>query len=131
MVLERITDGLQGRDVALQEGQDIFSICHADLLPHDRGGGGDPRDIFKTAGRQPLHDLVLRIIVMDKIDETGRNKVREMTDRGDRKIVLMVIQNKRQGTDRQGDFADPVDLFRSRSCGRSNNIVGIFEKMVS
>lgn len=68
---------------------------------------------------------------MDKIDETGRNKVREMTDRGDRKIVLMVIQNERQGADRQGDFTDPVDLFRSRFCGRSNNIVGIFEKMVS
>ncbi len=131
MVLERVADGLQGRDVALQESQDIFGICHADLLPHDRGGGSNPRDIFKTAGRQPLHDLVLRIIVMDKIDETGRNKVREMTDRGDRKIVLMVIQNERQGADRQGDFTDLVDLFRSRFCGRSNNVVGIFEKMVS
>ena len=46
MVLERITDGLQGRDVALQESQDIFSICHADLLPHDRGGGGALRISF-------------------------------------------------------------------------------------
>lgn len=51
---------------------------------------------------------------MDKINEAGCHKVRQMADGRDGKIMLMVVENDGKSTDAQGNLTDPVDLLR---CG--------------
>ena len=47
---------------------------------------------------------------MDKINEAGCHKVRQMADGRDGKIMLMVVENDGKSTDTQGNLTDPVDL---------------------
>ena len=67
---------------------------------------------------------------MDKINEAGCHKVRQMADGRDGKIVLMVVENDGKSTDAQGNLTDPVDLLRCGFFCRCNNVVGILQKMV-
>ena len=67
---------------------------------------------------------------MDKINEAGCHKVRQMADGRDGKIVLMVVENDGKSTDAQGNLTDPVDLLRCGFFCGCNNVVGILQKMV-
>ena len=60
---------------------------------------------------------------MDKINEAGCHKVRQMADGRDGKIMLMVVENDGKSTDAQGNLTDPVDLLRCGFFCGCNNVV--------
>ncbi len=49
---------------------------HADLLPHDRGRGGDQRDILKPACSDGFHQSLSIVMILYQMDEGGSNDMR-------------------------------------------------------
>lgn len=122
--------GFKRLDVPAQQYLDILRIGHADLLPHDRGGGGDPGNVFKASGGDGPHELLLIVIIPYKIHQTGGHQMGQMADGGHRKIVLPVIGDHGNGSNGQGHPPDPSDLLRGALfCGR-DHIVCVFQEMV-
>ena len=100
------------------------------MFPHHGGGGGNARNVLKSAGRKPFHCLVLIITVVNQIYEARGDQVGKMADGSHDKIMLPVVQHERNGSD---GFCNPCHAFREgrRSLSRRrDNIVGILQEVV-
>ena len=69
MTADFLLDGFQGGDIGIQKCVDVFRVGQADLLPHGRGGGGDPGNILKAPGGNLFHSAFIRVALMDQIDQ--------------------------------------------------------------
>ena len=76
--------------------RDIFSVFQTDLLPHNRGRGCDPRNVFETAGGKCFHQFFFRIGIPDEVYKCRSNDVRQMADRSGYAVVLPVVEDNRQ-----------------------------------
>ena len=76
MFLQLFLNDAKGVDIILQQSGNIDCVGHADLLPHDRGRGGDPRDILKPACSDGFHQSLSIVMILYQMDEGGSNDMR-------------------------------------------------------
>ena len=128
MFLQLFLNDAKGVDIILQQSGNIDRVGHADLLPHDRGRGGDPRDILKPACSDGFHQSLSIVMILYQMDEGGSNDMRQVADSSGHIIMLLAFHLQRDrshGGDKPLEFCD----FRSGNLRRgSENVVGVFQK---
>ena len=112
----------------IQQDQNILPVRQTDLLPHDRGRGGDPGDILKASGSDGFHQFIRGILFLDEIYQRSGDHMRKVTYRTGDEIVLPVIHKKGYGTNGFDEAAKGgYGFFRNAAAG-SQDVVGILQK---
>ena len=117
-------------DIAIQHFLDGAAIQRTDLLPHDRGGGGDPGDVLEAACGDGLHFLIGRIRIVHHVHQTCGDEVGQMTDRRHDVVVFLCFHSERdgaQGCHQLFHIGHHIPGYVSLG---GEDIVGIFDQVV-
>ena len=121
-------DRRKGFHIMVKQSKDIIPVRQADLLPHIRRRGSDPRDVLKAPGSDHLHQSLTAVLFLYQIDKGSSDHMRQMADGSSDVIMLFAGDHKRdglQGGDKLPVFFNP---FLPYGSGRGEDIVGILQK---
>ena len=102
--------------VAIQFDQQRFAIGEADVAPHFRMAGGDPREIAETGGSESEEQVGI-LAHGQIVDQRERQQVRQVADRGEDAVMRF----RRQ-------FVDVGAAQRPSSLDVVERIVGVFRQ---
>src|SRR5438128_11862917 len=94
-----VADGaLQGGEVLAEAAEHLqhrVLVVEEDVAPHDGVGGGDAREIAKTAGRE-LDNLGVRhaLQMPRRVDDVVGDEVRHVAGDGEHEIVVLCVDDR-------------------------------------
>ena len=99
-VVYRTADLDQHADIVVQNIGNVLMVFHADLLPHNGRGGGNPCNIAETACCDGLHIFGIVVQSFYQIYKGGSNNMGQMAYTCCNKIMFFSCKHHRDSTKR-------------------------------